>query len=468
MLRLILLLILATALALAAVWFVENPGRVLLEWQGYRLETSVGILILAALAATALLFLLFELIRVLLRAPTRWRRNRSRRRESRGYHELSSGMIAAAAGDPQSARLHARQAERLLDNEPAVLLLNAQAAQLDGDDDAAQLNYRAMLKEPGTEFLALRGLLAQALKAGDREEALELARRAYRRHPETTWTITTLFDLLTERQRWAEALPLVDGLERQKLIDEYTARRHRAALNLLVGRARLAENDANGARQAARKAFRIMPTFAPAAVLVSRSAVELGQAAEARRTLERAWEVRPHPDLARAYADLVPEENAKDRLRRFDRLRRRHPIHVETQLTMAELAMAVGDHALARSYLDKVMAREPTARACRLMAEVEKASGAASSAVEQWRNRAVEAKRDPAWVCEDTGDMLPAWQPFSRSGRFNLVDWTTPPALTPLLEADRPSTFVLTHGARADDPPHKPIPRERAMTPTPG
>ena len=35
-----------------------------------------------------------------------------------------------------------------------------------------------MLKHPETEFLGLRGLLAQAMKEGDWETALKLARRA--------------------------------------------------------------------------------------------------------------------------------------------------------------------------------------------------------------------------------------------------------------------------------------------------
>ncbi len=43
----------------------------------------------------------------------------------------------------------------------------------------------------------MRGLLADAVKRGDQEEALALAKRAYERSPNTSWVLTTYFDLLT-------------------------------------------------------------------------------------------------------------------------------------------------------------------------------------------------------------------------------------------------------------------------------
>ena len=59
-----------------------------------------------------------------------------------------------------------------------------------------------MLKHPETEFLGLRGLLAQAIKDDDTATALRLARRAHLRRPNTPWVLTTLFDLQTQAGLW--------------------------------------------------------------------------------------------------------------------------------------------------------------------------------------------------------------------------------------------------------------------------
>jgi HemY protein len=449
MTRLVVLLAVAIALGALAVWFADNPGLVLVQWQGREVRSSVGIALLALLAVLVVATALAGLVGALARTPGRWGAARRRSRQERGWQALASGLIAAAAGDQGAARQHARQAERLLDRQPATLLLTAQSAQLAGDDETAHTRFRAMLGLPQTELLGLRGLLGQAARLGDPEEALDLARRAFRQNPSVPWTGTTLFELLTRRERWAEALPLVAALEVNGQIDGDTARRHRAALETLIARERLAASAFAPALEAGRRAFRLMPAFAPAAVAAARAAVEAGRAGEAGRTLERAWEIRPHPELARAYAELAPAEQAAARLKRFDRLRRRHPDHLETLLTLAELALAAGDARQAKGLLERATARgDATARACRLMAEAERALGSPPEQVESWLVKAGEARRDPAWVCEDTGEVLPAWQPFGRSGRFNRIAWTTPPDVAPML-AQRPGPPVLVTVAPA-------------------
>ena len=55
----------------------------------------------------------------------------------------------------------------MLDEPPLTLLLSAQAAQLEGDDQAARGYFEAMLDQPATAFLGLRGLLVQAERTGD-------------------------------------------------------------------------------------------------------------------------------------------------------------------------------------------------------------------------------------------------------------------------------------------------------------
>jgi HemY protein len=206
MIRLILFLVVAAALAAAAVWFANHPGNVVVEFEGRQVQTSVGILLLAFLAVGAVVALLVEILRWLGGLPRRIRQSQRHAREVRGYKALTRGMVEAAAGNLGAARALHQEAERLLPERGSVLLLAAQTAQLDGHEEVAHLKFRQMLRSPETELLGLRGLLAQALKTGDRQEALGLAKRAYRRSPTTPWVLTTLFDLLTRSsagtRRW--------------------------------------------------------------------------------------------------------------------------------------------------------------------------------------------------------------------------------------------------------------------------
>ena len=54
-------------------------------------------------------------------------------------------------------------------------------------------------------------------------------------------------------------------------------------------------------------------------------------------------------------------------------------------------------------------------------------------------------------MCDDTGEVLPAWQPLAPSGRFDAVHWNTPPKVATLLGAEQ-TTYILP---RDDAPEHK-------------
>ena len=165
--RVLAAVVVVAVLVAVAVFFAERPGRVAIAWQGRQLETSVGVLAAASVLLALAVAVLLGLLRLIGRSPravSRWRRERRRRA---GYRALSQGMVAVAAGEPREAQRYARRADALLADPPLTLLLSAQAAQLDGDENAAKKFFTAMLDRPETEFLGLRGLINQALRADE-------------------------------------------------------------------------------------------------------------------------------------------------------------------------------------------------------------------------------------------------------------------------------------------------------------
>jgi HemY protein len=453
MLRLIVFLAIAIAAAFAAVWLADQPGGVAIVWGTSEVRTSLAVMVAALIAFAAVVVVLFELLRWLRGVPRRVRRHRSQSRERRGYEALSNGLIAAAAGDVARARHLNRQAAKLVPQQPGVMLLAAQTAQLEGQDEAARQRFRAMLKRPETELLGLRGLLAGAAKIGDREEALELARQAHRRSPDTPWVISTLFDLLIRADHWSEAQQLMDGLVRHRLVSEADVGRRRAILHYMTARQQRQRDDLPSAQKQVKRALKLDAGFVPASVLGSELALSLNQKRYARRILEAGWSILPHPEIARAYAQLVPGETPAQRLERFQRLARIRPGDQETLIMMGELAIAAHRHEAARQHLERAMETAPTQRACRLMAELARAEGAPAAKVQEWQARAVEARPDRAWVCEDTGNVVAHWTPFSPGGAFDAIRWTEPPQLMTLLPGDRATFMLIDAEPETGEPP---------------
>src|SRR5262245_38323727 len=148
LLRTLVWFVLLAVAMTVAVWLMQRPGLVTIQWQGWRLDTSVGVLFLVVALLCALAAGLYTLWRWLRGAPSTvfdiW--GESRRRK--GYRALTQGMVAVAAGDGAEAQRCARLAEKLLEEPPLTRLLSAQAAQLAGDREAAQRYFAAMLDDP--------------------------------------------------------------------------------------------------------------------------------------------------------------------------------------------------------------------------------------------------------------------------------------------------------------------------------
>ena len=232
MLRWGLAIIILGAAAFIAATLAEFPGAVSLTWWDWRIDTSLGVFVAAALILSGIIALLYRLWWSVRKVPRVIERARRERRRRLGYEALSRGLVAVAAGDASGARRQARRAETLLDHRPLTMLLSAQAAQLQGDDQAATRFFAAMRGRPDTEFLGVRGLLAQAIKREDWNEALRLAERAHRLNPKSEWVVSTLYDLQKRAGRWADAEMTLNERATLKLLPPVEAPRERAELLL--------------------------------------------------------------------------------------------------------------------------------------------------------------------------------------------------------------------------------------------
>ena len=322
-----------------AVFVADRPGAVSLVWEGWRVDTSVDVLVLGTALIAVIAAVLFNLLRLIIRGPRLLARGRRERRRRRGYRALSQGMVAVAAGDPAEATRYARQADVLLAEPPLTLLLSAQAAQLNGDEKAAEKYFTAMLDRAETEFLGLRGLLMQALKRGDETEALTLVERAKALRPKTPWVLASLFELQARAGKWGAAEGTLTLVSRRRAMPAADSNRHRAVMLYEQSRVAQTEHRDRDAARLAAKAHALAPGFAQATVRHAEILSAAGNTRQARKAIETAWEHAPHPELARAYEALLSDERPLQRLKRFESLAARNKDHIESHIALAEAAL---------------------------------------------------------------------------------------------------------------------------------
>jgi len=424
--------ILEVAIVIAiAVWLADRPGKVLIEWQGYRIDTSIGILALCVFLFAVVVAGLYAGWRWFRRRPQAWSNHRRLNRQDAGLKALSDGLVAIAAGDADTARKQARRAGNLLEHAPMTLLLEAQTAQIAGDDVTARETFEKMLKTPETEFLGLRGLIADALRENDDSRALSYARRAYALKPRTPWVLDTMISLHSRAGDWREAQRLVEESQKAKRVPGKSGNAQQAALLTERARAARAAGQVADAYVQARKANDLDPDLVPAAELVARMVAEDGRTRRARKVLERAWGRTPHPALMAAYLDFgVESKEPLDRYKAVEHMTRPAREHPDSRLALAEAALDAKLWGEARAQLEALEAARPTVRVYQLRARLAEEDSEDATTVDQWLARAAAADADPQWVCKDCGTVADDWSAVcGNCGSFGTLEWNQPPRI---------------------------------------
>lgn len=423
MIRVVIFLVGSAVVAAAAVWIADRPGDVAINWLGYRVETSIGVLAAALVAFAALAIAIWSLIRGLINLPDLLSLFMRRRRLARGYAAITRGLIAVGAGDPYAARRFAREAHRIVADEPLALLLGAQSAQLAGNRAAAEHMFQLMAAREDTKLIGLHGLFVEAQRRDDAAAARLYAEEAAKAAPSLAWAGGAVLDFRSASGDWVGALEALERNMHHDLVDRSTYRRQRGVL--LTARAlSLAESERDAARLMILEAVKLAPDLVPAVSLAGRLLAEAGEQRRAARLLERAWRANPHPDLAEVYAHLRPGDSARDRLARVEALARLAEGHLESAYAVARTAVDAREFAVARANLAPFLGT-PTQHVAMLMAEIEDLEHGDVGRAREWMAKALNAERDPAWTAD--GVVSDKWLPISPvTGRLDAFQWKVP------------------------------------------
>ncbi|MGX8011272.1 heme biosynthesis HemY N-terminal domain-containing protein [Mesorhizobium sp. ORM8.1] len=445
MIRILVFLAVVFALGLGFAWLADRPGEMLVTFNGYQYQISLMVAAVVIVAVVAAVMILWWLVKSLWNSPYTISRYFRVRRRDRGYQALSTGMIAAGAGDGALARKKTKEAAKLIssDQEPLINLLDAQASLLEGDHEGAREKFERMLDDPELRLLGLRGLYLEAERLGDRNAARHYAGRAAAAAPQLAWAAESTLEELTERGDWDGALKLVETQKSTRQIERDAANRRRAVLLTAKAQA-LVDSDPNGARTAALEANKLAPDFTPAAVIAADMVFRQNDVRKGSRILETAWKAEPHPDVAELYTHARPGDAVLDRLNRAKKLQDLKKNHAESSMAVARAALDAQDFATARREAEAAIRMDRREGAYLLLADIEEAESGDQGKVRQLLSKAVRAPRDPAWVAD--GVVSERWAPVSPvTGRLDAFTWRAPmERLGQLIDSleDRPAAAI--------------------------
>jgi len=445
MIRLILFFIVLILASFAAVWMADNDGVIAVQWLGWHIETTVSVVLVAATVLYLVLIGLVELFFLVLGLPRRLRQRSALAHHDKALIAIADGFSAVAVGDGERAERAANNVNRLLGDKPVALLMQAQAAGLQGNSAKSQKHYTALLEHKGTEFAALRGLLTVAQEKGDIHEAISLAEQAFALQPTSLEVGVGLLRLYKQTGRYADAQLFLEkqgkrlgkiGNGKTAVIDVsqekaqvYTAR----ARHLLFTQGSISgDNVLSDAVQQSigwlESALKLTPDFVPALQTAVPLWLKLERKRKATAALEKAWKVQAHPVISALYMTLDSTADkpsgGKQDLKRAKKLYALQPDSVEGARVLAAAALQVDNITLARQRALQALSGAKTAAIYRLMADIASCEGEEAE-VEDWDMRAQYAPSGAGWQCKECGSHYAQWDVVCGScGAVSSIAWT--------------------------------------------
>jgi HemY protein len=424
MIRLATWIVFSLVLTALIAWLVSLPGTAMIEIAGYRMQPKLGMAAFVVAAALIGVILAWSILRRVLDAPRYFAQLGRDRRRDLGVSALSDGFVALQAGDPNRARVLAREARSNLPRNHAAQLLEARSDLALGDMQSAREHYRALISNKKTAVAALAGLYEQARTQGRTDAALNFAHKAVALAPQTRWASDAVLEDLTRRGHWESALARVAAETAVTREEKMIKRRKQAVLETALAR-ELAETDPLPALDHAMVALKLVPDFVPAALIAARIQSNRGEVRRAMSLLRRVWRATSHPHVATLYANAQPGASAVDRLKRIRELIDTPPPNLPAAIVLARANVDAYDWAAARNALANYSSADPTQAVCLLMAEIEEGQNADQGKAREWLSRAVRAPRDPVWTAD--GIVTDDWEPLSPvTGELDAFEWRVP------------------------------------------
>ncbi len=414
------------ALGFGFSWIADRPGEISLIWEGQQYNTDLIVAVTALVALVATLMLLWWLLRTLWTSPHSVRRFFRARKRDRGYQAISTGLIAAGAGNAILARKMSARARGLIraDQEPLIRVLDAQAALIEGRHDEARRLFQEMSEDPETRELGLRGLYVEANRLGAHEAARQYAETAAEAAPYLPWAAKATLEHRCHAGHWDDAIRLLDQQKIAHVLERHEAERLKAVLLTAKAEDQL-EADPAGARDSALKALKLAKDLVPAAIVAAKAYMREDNLRKASNTLEQVWKIEPHPEIARAYVRARSGDSAVDRLKKAEKLEALKPNNYESLLAVAEAALDTQDFKKARAKAEAAARIASRERVYLLLADIEEAETGDQGRIRHWMGQALKAPRDPSWVAD--GHVSERWMPISPvTGHLDAFEWKMP------------------------------------------
>jgi len=220
MVRLIIKLLLLVVFVLLAVLYVrDDPGQLLLRYQGLVVETTLAFAVIGLVVSIIVINFALRLLRGVWRLPHNIHEMSQSRRHAKARKQLNQGLIDLAEGRFEQAENHLMRLVDISESPLVHYLSAARAAQLQGKHDARD-NYLKAAHDANPDAELAIGVTQAELQLAHQqtEQALATLTHLHSVAPRHDYVTMLLARVYHELQDWRALVDLLPDVRRKKLL----------------------------------------------------------------------------------------------------------------------------------------------------------------------------------------------------------------------------------------------------------
>ncbi len=395
-------------IALSAAWLSNNAGRIEINWIGYRVETSVAVVLSLVVICYAVFYVFLAKPCLLIRQKISFWLNADKRankiakskieKETQKQALLSKGLIALISGDLNQAEKSLKQVKKEFEEDDyQALLFSAQFAEEKNDIGSALHLYTKLSKKKETRLCAMRANVRLYTLSGNFAKALELCTLLLEEKNPPSWVLSQAFELQVKQGKTKDALVTLQRALKQNLFDKLTAKRLKASVLLEEAEQTLDEKEKENL---IRQAYQTDETFVRAGVQMAGLYIGLKEEKKAKRLLQKLWKLSPSWDVYALYLSLMQEKPPIEIVREVEEMTKENTQTPLNHLVFADASLKAKLWGQAKSAVDKYLDLRPQSRRALIIAIKIAEYHQETDKAEEYRLRASKAPVEWAYFCD--------------------------------------------------------------------
>lgn len=425
MIRLTYFSIIGIFIALCAYWITSNPGQVLINWQGWEVRFTVGVLIVLIVLYTIVFFMFLKLLKWLNIANFFTNPKRLAAKRAKAENLLDQAWGSYALGDFELALKQGLKAKSANGEDNNVLRLLAKTTQKLGKED--NLYLEKISKASGNKIWVQKQTLNEHLEDKNWKAAQKTVSLMLEEHPKNPYLLKEAILLNARLADWESAKNSIALMENHKSLFSKNNLKH---IKSVVDYALALEEKASGKKSTAlnllKSSLKNDPTFTPAAIASIKTLIEQGDLNAAEKILKSIWKLAPNDELLDIALDMKPQESSNETYRRIKTLSESAPEFVESQHLIAKAAISAKQWPDARKALDKLIGSEKASKKTYLLlAELEIKQKNDADAETKYLQLAEKKPHGYKWQCTNCGANPKHYFPIcDECGEFDSIIWS--------------------------------------------